>query len=370
MGTFIAKGIDVIGSPSIGTRSGPGGGQITLNGGTQVWPDDAIIEFTTVRETGIGELNANSGFTGIRVFANYGDYLSGTPLYSYAPQNPGQVANVQGDLSGLGDTYVRFNANVLVSSSPDAPRLDQLFVAPGSNAGDNIGSLTINRNVDIDFNGDGRIAGRYENGNGLFYPGLSDLVYICFAAGTRIATATGEVAVETIRPGARVLTRDRGLQTVTWVGQRRIARPGAFAMDMRPVRIAAGALGPGMPARDLVLSPNHRVLVRGPAAQIAAGEPEVLVAAKHLAHLPGVTQAAVGAVTYVHLLFERHEVLLSDGAWTESFQPGDISLDGVGQAQRAEILALFPELATTAGLGRFQAARKSLKRHEARLLVL
>jgi hypothetical protein len=75
------------------------------------------------------------------------------------------------------------------------------------------------------------------------------------------------------------------------------------------------------------------------------------------------------ATTYIHFMFDRHEVVLSNGAWTESFQPGDYSLKGLGNAQRNEILELFPELKTTEGLEGFQAARKSLKKHEARLLV-
>jgi hypothetical protein len=68
-------------------------------------------------------------------------------------------------------------------------------------------------------------------------------------------------------------------------------------------------------------------------------------------------------------MFDQHEVVLSNGAWTESFQPGDYTLKGIGNAQRNEILELFPELKTKAGLEDYQAARKSLKKHEAKLLV-
>jgi hypothetical protein len=74
-------------------------------------------------------------------------------------------------------------------------------------------------------------------------------------------------------------------------------------------------------------------------------------------------------VTYIHFMFAQHEVVLSDGAWTESFQPGDLSLKGVGNAQRNEILELFPELKTQEGLKAYSAARRSLKKHEARLLM-
>ena len=76
----------------------------------------------------------------------------------------------------------------------------------------------------------------------------------------------------------------------------------------------------------------------------------------------------VSGTTYIHIMFDQHEVILSDGAWTESFQPGDVSLAGIGQAQRDEIFALFPELATEEGIESYSAARKSLKRYEAKLL--
>jgi len=71
----------------------------------------------------------------------------------------------------------------------------------------------------------------------------------------------------------------------------------------------------------------------------------------------------------IHFMFTQHEVVLSDGAWTESFQPGDLSLKGIGNAQRNEILELFPELDTREGIEAYSAARRSLKKHEARLLM-
>ena len=72
---------------------------------------------------------------------------------------------------------------------------------------------------------------------------------------------------------------------------------------------------------------------------------------------------------YVHFMFDQHQVVLSNGAWTESFQPGDYTMRGLGNAQRAEIYDLFPELQTTVVLETYVAARKTLKRHEAALLA-
>ena len=114
--------------------------------------------------------------------------------------------------------------------------------------------------------------------------------------------------------------------------------------DLRPVRIAAGALGPNMPERDLIVSPQHRVLVTARVPKLLFGDDEVLVAAIHLVGRPGVTRVEADAVTYLHLMFDRHEIVQSDGLWTESFQPGDRTLAGMDEAQRAEIEALFPGL--------------------------
>ena len=85
--------------------------------------------------------------------------------------------------------------------------------------------------------------------------------------------------------------------------------------------------------------------------------------------MDGIDVVDVSATTYIHVMFDQHEVILSDGAWSESFQPGDMTLGAMGDAQRAEIIALFPELETTDGVEAYTAARRSLKKHEARLLT-
>src|SRR6056297_3076171 len=192
----------------------------------------------------------------------------------------------------------------------------------------------------------------------------------CFTPGTRIATPRGEVAVEDLREGDRVITRDNGLQEVRWVGARTLGAADIMAAPhLRPVLIRAGALGRGLPERDMMVSPQHRVLLTSERAALYFGEREVLAAATHLTGMAGIDEAHVGGATYIHFMCDRHEVVLSDGAWTESFQPGEQVLDAMGGAARDEIFALFPELRDTAGIEAYQAARRSLKRHEAGLLV-
>ncbi|MEF3047355.1 Hint domain-containing protein [Pseudotabrizicola sp. L79] len=193
---------------------------------------------------------------------------------------------------------------------------------------------------------------------------------ICFTPGTMIATPRGEVPVENLRVGDKVITRDNGIQEIRWAGARQMGwHDFAANPHLRPVMVKAGSLGNGLPERDMMLSPNHRVLVANDRTALYFDEHEVLVAAKHLIGGKGVHQVESVGTTYVHFMFDQHEVVLSNGAWTESFQPGDYSLKGLGNAQRTEIFELFPELKTEAGLGSYQAARKTLKKHEARLLL-
>lgn len=192
----------------------------------------------------------------------------------------------------------------------------------------------------------------------------------CFTPGTKIATPKGERLVEELKVGDRVITRDNGIQEIRWVGAKEMT--GAEferAQHLKPVLIQQGALGNDLPERDMMVSPNHRVLVANDKTALYFEEREVLVAAKHLTGLEGVDIVEVSSTTYIHIMFDQHEVILSDGSWTESFQPGDMSLAGIGNAQRQEILELFPELATQEGIEGYASARRSLKKHEAKLLT-
>lgn len=146
----------------------------------------------------------------------------------------------------------------------------------------------------------------------------------CFAAGTRIATVFGDLPVEQLRIGDAILTRDHGAQPVRWIGSARGRADGAWT----PVRIEAGALGNGLPRRPLLLSQQHRVLVRSAIAGRMTGDPEVLVAAKRLLGLPGIALATDrDEVTYLHVLLDRHEILFAEGAPAESLlrKPGSDS---------------------------------------------
>lgn len=218
-----------------------------------------------------------------------------------------------------------------------------------------------------DYNPENGVA-TFRDGGTLAFRNIEKVVIPCFTAGTIIQTDRGQVPVQDIRPGHRVLTRDRGFQRIVWTGSRHLTTAEQAARpDLRPVLIARGALGPAMPDRPMAVSPQHRLLVEGPRTKLLFGEREVLVPAVHLVGYPGITRAAVAPVQYVHVMCAAHEVLWSDGIWTESFQPGDQTLSGLDAAQRIEIEELFPQLATPGHV--FPAARRTLRRHEADLLL-
>ncbi|MFN3822414.1 MAG: Hint domain-containing protein [Pseudorhodobacter sp.] len=185
---------------------------------------------------------------------------------------------------------------------------------------------------------------------------------ICFRAGTRIATPRGQVPVEALRPGDAVLTRDHGPQKVRWTEARTVPGEGHFA----PVRIGARVL-PGL-ERDLVVSPQHRLLFEGYRAELLFGQSEVLVTAAHLVDGRAVLRDPVAEVTYVHFLLDRHEIVFAEGAATESFHPGTQGFDALADPAREELFAIFPGL--RADLSVYgPAARRCLRRHEALLML-
>ncbi|AUM75703.1 hemolysin [Paracoccus jeotgali] len=170
---------------------------------------------------------------------------------------------------------------------------------------------------------------------------------VCFGADALIMADGDEVAAGDLQVGDLVETRDDGLQAIRWIGKRHLdADTLAAYPNLRPIRIRAGALGDGLPHSDLIVSPQHRILVRSRIAMKMFGAAEVLVAAKQLVQLDGIDIATdLDSVTYVHFLFDRHQIVLSNGAETESMFTGEEALRSVGPQALAEIMAIFPELA-------------------------
>ena len=137
---------------------------------------------------------------------------------------------------------------------------------------------------------------------------------------------------------------------------------------LKPVLIQQGALGEGLPERDFLVSPNHKILVSSEKTTLHFEENEVLVAAKHLTGLKGIDVVEVPETTYIHLLFDAHEIILSNGTWSESFQPKAESIAGVGNAQRQEIMELFPELRDPESVEGYASARRSFTRQDSKTI--
>jgi hypothetical protein len=192
---------------------------------------------------------------------------------------------------------------------------------------------------------------------------------VCFTPGTLLETPEGLRAVETLVAGDRVVTKDGGAQTIVWAGHRNVSGARLYAMpDLRPVRIREGALGPGRPQGDLIVSPDHRMLIRGTAALALWGEREVLVAARDLIDGRGVARdMGAKSVTYHHLMLEAHHVLVANGVETESFHPGAAALDAIEEDQRERLFDVMPLLAEDPALYG-PMSRRVLSRAEAALL--
>ncbi|MEM7075932.1 MAG: Hint domain-containing protein [Pseudomonadota bacterium] len=235
----------------------------------------------------------------------------------------------------------------------------------GETAGDTLQLTADVSQSDITFtntdDGAGGLSGNFTMADGTLVTFSEIETIICFTPGARILTPGGARPVETLRAGDLVITRDHGPQPVRWIGASSVSGRDRFA----PVGITPGVLEGAQ--RTLRVSPQHRVLVRGYTAQLLFGEPEVLVAARHLVDGVRVRRMPCAAVTYIHLLLDRHEVIFADGAATESFHAADLGLSALSPGARESLFAACPALrADPSAHG--PTARPCLRAHEGRLL--
>jgi hypothetical protein len=193
---------------------------------------------------------------------------------------------------------------------------------------------------------------------------------ICFTPGTMIDTGDGLVPVDHLREGDWIQTKDNGLQEIQWIGSRRMTGARLFAMPrLRPVRIRAGAFGIGTPDDDLIVSPEHRMVVRGVVARALFNTPEVLVATRDLINNDSVVlDTEAREVTYIHMLLPRHEVVFANGLETESFHPANTALSTISEDDRARLLSGLPQIADNPHTyGAY--ARRNLSSSEAAILL-
>lgn len=308
--------------------------EVAIDGGSDV-SDITIVVYNpsgTVRSTnGIG---------------TYQNTIAGKDVYSLGTgvHKAGAVALVQ---NGVVISFVSFDNTVTASGGPADGLTSTQIGSTGNNQ---------NESVQLD-----------ENGNWTTGP-INEGTIPCFLAGTKIATRRGEVAVENLRPGDMVVVRDGGFAPIRWIGSVRSNARDEWFEQNAPIRIPRGSLGRNMPARDLYVSPNHRIWMRDASFEVVFAEREVLVPAKHLVGWKGIEQVSyVPEPEYFHILCDRHQIIMSDGMLTESFHPGEIRLNQFEHEARDELLRLFPELIELASSG--ETARKCLKAYEVPLAL-
>lgn len=367
------------GSTLIGTTSGSTGdidGLQTVSVSSNGYSDASLngqpitIEIVNAGGTDLLVDNVSGTVTGIAGGADTdtsGDILDGGDGADLVDGGAGNdtITVDQGDTVTGGDGDDRFT---LVDDDTTGTGNDSISILGGEGDETDGDTLVLTPDVtydDITFtNTDDNAAGLSGNftmADGTYVEFSEIENIICFTPGTMILTEVGERPIESLQVGDRVVTRDSGLRPIRWIGKRTVPGRGKFA----PVMVAPSVMDGSR--KGLLVSPQHRILFAGYQAQLLFGQDEVLVSAKHLIDDVDVRVQEMAEVTYIHLMFDHHEVIYAEGIATESFHAGDIGLSAICEAAREELFDLFPELRTTPRhMG--DTARHCLKRYEARLL--
>lgn len=204
------------------------------------------------------------------------------------------------------------------------------------------------------------VSSSFVTSQGPLTPG-TDLGPPCFTAGTMIETPKGLRRVEDLKAGDLVTTFDNGPQPLIWVGRTTVEAQDNAA----PIRFAKGVLGL---ERETLFSPQHRMLIDDWRASYFYGSPEVLIAAHCLVNGDTVTRVEGGEIEYFHLLFEQHEIVIANGAKSESYYPGH-AMTRSDRATQAELLRLFPQLAAV-GMSDQKTARPVVRPRDGRVVAL
>lgn len=173
----------------------------------------------------------------------------------------------------------------------------------------------------------------------------------CLTIGCNIATTEGEMPVEALVAGDRIITRDNGIQRIRRVLRRDISGSIlATKPHLHPVRLRRAAFGADLPETDMLVSPNLRILVHRNRTALYLEEREALVAAKHLVDHEYVHAIRSMGTSYFHIECTRPEIILADGIWVECFNFEASMAAQTGNAQRTEIRELFWEVTQSASL--------------------
>ena len=259
-------------------------------------------------------------------------------------------ASVGGELcTGDGNDTISLGARTTVEGAVNAGKGDDtIIVQSGADLTEVNGSkgfdtlqLDADARFELEANGvDGQVFYLDENGNdtgeGFDFKSIERIT--CFTLGTLIITERGKIAIEELQVGDRVWTMDAGLQPIAWMGRATVPARG----DLAPILIRKGAMDN---SRDMLVSPQHRMMLDGWRVEMHCGADEVLAPAKALTNDHNIRRVEGGTVTYVHIAFDSHQIVIAEGIPSESFFPGAEALNALDQAARNEILTLFPEWA-------------------------
>lgn len=209
----------------------------------------------------------------------------------------------------------------------------------------------------------------YNYFTGLNPNNYNDLEFVCYAPGTMIETPDGPRAVESLRPGDMVTTLDNGPQEIRWVRHDEQPLEESEADD-KPVLIAAGALGPDLPAQDLIVSPQHRILVGGHEQLQNFFDQEVFVPAKSLTKLPKIRyMSGKKSITWIHFACGAHEVVLANGCMSESLLIGPMVIKGLSVSERLSLSKIYNQPLVTDAPLNGPLGRECLKVGQARRLI-
>ena len=308
-----------VGAGSTATIYG-GGGSITVGGAA-----GSVIDYvasagsaTLVAGSGNETLNGAGASSGVFLVGGAGSDVmiggSGADTMSAGAgadtMTGGAGSNVfaffAGTTSGKADVITDWNATDAVyfigyDSKGSASSLQAAATGPGvSGTGTGV-TLTLSDGTAITFSS---LTGTSALNGRILYAGAA-----CYVAGTLIATADGEKAVEGLAIGELVRSAFGGLVPVKWLGYRRVdCTRHPKPSDVWPVRVAAGAFGDDLPMRDLFLSPDHAVYANGGLTPI-----------RYLINGATISQIPVDFVAYWHVELPAHDVILAEGLPAESY---------------------------------------------------
>jgi len=196
-------------------------------------------------------------------------------------------------------------------------------------------------------------------------------IIICFAKGTALATPTGETKVEDLRIGDKLLTHSGKTVTARWIGHRKVSCLDLMRHPaLRPIRVEAGALAPGIPQAALTVSPLHRIAVLDHRSQMLFGHDQVLAAATHLVNGRTIRRDdTAAAVTYFHVFTGAHDILIANGAPAESLYLGEIATRSLSPAALTELSALCPDHFRGAAARPTRTCAPILSRRDCQLLL-